>query len=205
MKLSELDWAHILCVTSFYRRSKWNHRNKHNAFGTYSHHFVMETISSNRQCHVGTKNVASKTTDTVVDGTKSAVNTTVETTGKVVHNVWDGTKSTASTIADGTKSAASNVVEGTKNLAAAGAEKSSQAWEGIGYRKQFQCARVWLRRMFWTWMVLNFRQCLSKRVCFKIISDLSRVLDWHFGISFKFGSNQTIVCKSHCVYLCAKK
>lgn len=80
---------------------------------------IEQTIS-----HTGTKNVASKTTDTVVDGTKSAVNTTVETTGKVVNTAWDGTKSAASTVA-----------EGTKNLAAAGVEKSGQAWEGIGYRE----------------------------------------------------------------------
>lgn len=80
---------------------------------------IEQTIS-----YVGTKNVASKTTETVVDGTKSAVNTTVDTTSKVVNTAWDGTKSTATSVA-----------AGTKNLAAAGVEKTGQAWEGIGYRE----------------------------------------------------------------------
>lgn len=136
MQLSELVWKHIRVYHSFIVGSVLIYF-KNEIIETSATLLRNGTISSNQQCHVGTKNVASKTTETVVDGTKSAVNTTVETTGKVVHNVWDGTKSTASTIADGTKSAASNVVDGTKNLAAAGAERSGQAWEGIGYRKQF--------------------------------------------------------------------
>lgn len=95
---------------------------------------------------IGTKDLASsiggtanKTAGAIVDGSKSAINTTVETTGNVahsaydhtgkalhtvagkssdvIHNVWDGTKNTASYIADGTKNAATNVADGTKSAA----------------------------------------------------------------------------------------
>lgn len=90
----------------------------------------------------GTKNLASnvgdkavKTSETIAEGGKSAINTTVETTGKVAHSVWDGTKGAASTIAESTKNAASNVADGTKNLAAAGVEKTENAWQGIARRK----------------------------------------------------------------------
>lgn len=61
-----------------------------------------------------------QTGESIADGGKTAVNTTVETGGKIAHSAWDGTKHTASTIA-----------EGTKNLAAAGVEKTEQAWQGI--------------------------------------------------------------------------
>lgn len=96
---------------------------------------------------VGTKNVAAsvgekahQTTGAIVDGGKSAINTTIQTTGKVaqsaydqggkalhtvtdkssevLHNVWDGTKNTATSVAEGTKNAASAVVGGTKTAAA---------------------------------------------------------------------------------------
>lgn len=64
---------------------------------------------------IGTKGVASnigekvqQTGETIADGGKTAVNTTVETSGKIAHSAWDG----------------------TRNLAAAGVEKTEQAWQG---------------------------------------------------------------------------
>lgn len=92
---------------------------------------------------------ASKTTDTIVDGTKSTLNTTVDTTNKVAHDVWDGTKNTASSLAEGTKHAASNVAEGTKAAAAAGAKKTEEAWEGIYCRELPEFWPIfWLFRPF---------------------------------------------------------
>lgn len=77
--------------------------------------------------NIGTKGVATnigekvqQTGESIAEGGKTAVNTTVETGGKIAHSAWDGTKHAAST-----------VVEGTKNLAAAGVEKTEQAWQGI--------------------------------------------------------------------------
>lgn len=76
--------------------------------------------------NIGTKGVASnigekvqQTGESIAEGGKSAVNTTVETGGRIAHGAWDGTKHAAAT-----------VVDGTKNLAAAGVEKTEQAWQG---------------------------------------------------------------------------
>lgn len=90
--------------------------------------------------------------NTTIDTTGRLAHGAADKTSEVAHNVWDGTKNTAVYLADGTRSAASNVADGTKNLAsnvydgtktaatnvaqgaknvaAAGAEKTEQAWEG---------------------------------------------------------------------------
>lgn len=136
---------------------------------------------------VGTKNVASnignkayQAGEAVVDGTKSAVNTTIETTGKVAQstydqtgkaisaaadktsevaqNVADGTKNVASNVYDGTKHAAETVYDGTKNLAAAGVEKTGQALEGITNQKfePFILRETKMRNWLWKCDTNNF-------------------------------------------------
>lgn len=62
---------------------------------------------------------AYKTTEAVVDGSKYVVNTTISTTGNVAHGVYDQSGKAIHAVGDT-----------TKNIAAAGVEKTGQAWEG---------------------------------------------------------------------------
>lgn len=80
----------------------------------------------------GTKHAAASLTD----GTKSAATMVAEGTKNTATTVVEGTKHAASSVADGTKNAANTVVGGTKHIAAAGAEKTGQAWEGIVQSKR---------------------------------------------------------------------
>lgn len=71
-----------------------------------------------------------QTSEAAVEGGKSAFNTTIDTTSRLAHGAVDKTSEVTHNVWDGTKSTAADVAHGVEDVAAAGAQKTGQAWEG---------------------------------------------------------------------------